>query len=149
MVSRSTRPSAPASTRPPAVPGLDPARSQVVFSAGPAVDQGDLRPSTGTTPRRAVIADPCASVSTPLRILGPTPHGALGTVAKVGQRAPQPTDQVACIDDARCICPLSGHVSDAERAVMDDLCGQAARLATALRWALALTALVVLIALMR
>lgn len=151
MVSPRTRPPAPAVTRTSAgTPGQDPARTTVIsLSAGPTTDRGDLLPRTAGTQRRAVIPDPCASLSTPLRIVGPTPHAAPETVAAVGHCPPQPAGKVVCAGDARCICPLSGHITDAERAVMNDVCGQAARLATALRWVLALAALAVLIVLMR
>ena len=54
-----------------------------------------------------------------------------------------------CADDAGCVCSLSGHITDAERAVLDDVCGQAARLSTALAWILALAGLAALVLLMR
>lgn len=128
---------------------MDPARYQALISALPAVDRGNPSPGTGGTRTSTVIPDPCAGVSTPLRLVGPTPHAAPGSVAKVGQCPPRATATVVCADDARCICPLSGHITDPERAVMSDVCGQAARLATVLRWVLALAALAVLIVLMR
>jgi hypothetical protein len=151
MVSLSTRPSASAVTLPPTgTPGQDPARTRVVnLSAGPLVDRGDLLPRIGSTQRPTVIPDPCAGVATPVRIVGPTPHGAAETVERVRSCPPPSTGRVVCADDARCICPLSGHITDAERTVMNDVCGQAAHLATVLRWVLAFAALAVLIVLMR
>lgn len=55
---------------------------------------------------------------------------------------------IVCADDASCICPLSGHVTDAERAVMNDISRQAARLTTVLGWLFALVALISMVLLM-
>ena len=56
--------------------------------------------------------------------------------------------EIVCADDASCICPLSDHLTDAERAVMNDISRQASRLATALAWVFALVALTALVLLM-
>ncbi|MGI3783894.1 MAG: hypothetical protein ACRYG2_24265 [Janthinobacterium lividum] len=56
--------------------------------------------------------------------------------------------QIVCADNASCICPLSDHVTDAERAVVNDISRQASRLATALAWIFALVALTALVLLM-
>lgn len=55
---------------------------------------------------------------------------------------------IVCADDASCIGPLSGHVTDAERAVMNDIFRQASRLTTVLTWLFALVALTSLVLLM-
>lgn len=55
---------------------------------------------------------------------------------------------IVCADAASCLCALSGHVTDAERAVMNDISRQASRLATVLAWIFALVALTSLVLLM-
>ena len=55
---------------------------------------------------------------------------------------------IVCAENATCICPLSDHVTDAERAVMNDISRQASRLATVLSWLFALVALTALVLLL-
>ncbi|GAB2567948.1 hypothetical protein [Microlunatus antarcticus] len=55
---------------------------------------------------------------------------------------------IVCAENATCICPLSDHVTDAERAVMNDISRQASRLATVLSWLFALAALAALVLLL-
>ncbi len=153
MLSRSTRPPAlgPTFGLPGSgTPGQGPVRGRVInFSAVRAPGSGSPSSTLRNTLERAVIADPCSDETSLVRIAGPVPHGGPEHVAKIDRCPPHPKGQVVCAGDAGCICPLSGHITDAERTVMNDVCGQAARLATVLARVLALAALVVLVLLMR
>lgn len=68
--------------------------------------------------------------------------------APSGQCLRRSTTQIACAENASCVCPLSGHVSDRERAVMNGIARQAAQLRTVLVWLFALAALAALVLLM-
>lgn len=61
-------------------------------------------------------------------------------IRAVGPRPPA-TAEIVCADDSQCICPLSSHVTNHERAVMNDLARAASLLATTITWVLALVAL--------
>jgi hypothetical protein len=151
----------PRSTRPPALatgPSLPPsvasdhvtARSRVIsFSAPHVADREVLLEVPVGLSTRAVVADPCQAEGTRTRIVRPAPHGAPETLAKVGHCPPATSSHVVCADDARCVCPLSGHFTDPERDLMNDITRQAARLSTTLLWLLALVALAGLVWLMR
>lgn len=121
----------------------------ISFSTLRVAEPGDLLTRPGGTPTPVVVADPYPAASAVARLVEPEPHGAYEALVTVAPRPPHPYGQVVCADDARCVCSLSGHITDAERAVLDGVCGQAARLATALAWILALAALAVLVLLMR
>ena len=66
---------------------------------------------------------------------------------RMGACSPR-SSEIVCADDATCICPLADHVTDAERAVMNDIARQASRLATVLSWIFALAALAALVLLL-
>lgn len=51
------------------------------------------------------------------------------------------TAEIVCAANSQCICPLSSHVTNHERAVMNDLARSASLLATTITWVLALVAL--------
>jgi hypothetical protein len=148
----------PRTTRPPALAtdtlassslsaGHVPAPSRVVdVTHARVADREALLRGPGGLSTRSVIADPCQGELSATRIVRPAPHGARETVAKVGHGAPS---RLVHAHDARCVCPLSGHFAETERALMDDITSQAARLATTLRWLLALVALMGLVVLMR
>lgn len=152
MLSRSTRPPAYATDTalPPSVGsrGSRP-RGRVVDLAAPRVVERTDLPGDGSTQHRAVLADPWLDEAAVARIARLAPRGASETVAKVDQCRPRSQEQVFCADDARCVCPLSGHITDAEREVMNGIFDQAARLATAMRWIIALVALAALVLLLR
>jgi hypothetical protein len=131
-------------------PGQVPVRGTVSNFSAPRVAGRDalLRGPVGS-PTRAVVADPCRAQETRTRIVPPAPHGGPETLTQLGQRPRGAASQVHRADDGRCVCPLSGHVTDTERALMADITRQAARLSTALCWFFALAALAGLVLLMR
>ena len=98
--------------------------------------------------RGTVLGDPCQDELAARPVVGPASLGATAPLAEVGHHPPTRTE-VACADGTTCVCALSGHITDAEQAVMNGVTSQAARLATTLFWVLALAALAVLVLLMR
>lgn len=102
---------------------------------------------------------PLPAVSSPAR---PTAYGRIESTSEIlapdallaAQRElaaaiapcpPHPTGQIVCADGSSCICPLAGHVTDAERAVMNDISHQASRLARAFALIFALVAVAAMV----
>ena len=56
--------------------------------------------------------------------------------------------QIVCADQGSCTCPLSGQVTDVERAVMNDISRQASRLRAVFFWIFVLVALAAALALL-
>lgn len=76
------------------------------------------------------------------RALGPKTRRVAGRETEaVGSSSPCPAAGFVCTDDAKCLCPLSSHVTDAERAVMNGISRQAARLTRVIAVIFALIAL--------
>jgi hypothetical protein len=72
--------------------------------------------------------------------LAPRPLGIDEVEVADDRCPPSATSQFVCAENAVCGCPLSGRVSDAERAAMNDIFAQAARLSTVFSWIVALVA---------
>ena len=126
----------PSSTRHPAP------NSDALHTAGRADLLGPVRRQ-----HRTVLGDPCQDELAARPVVGPASLGATAPLAEVGHHPPTRTE-VACADGTTCVCALSGHITDAERAVMDAITSQAARASTALSWVLVLAALAALVLLM-
>lgn len=89
--------------------------------------------SRSTSPRQSTAV---ALAAFPL-LSGP---GAEAEIRAVGPRS-RVTAEIVCANNSHCICPLPCHVTNQERAVMDDLARSASLLATTITWVLALVAL--------
>jgi hypothetical protein len=132
----------------PIIPG--PVRSRVApFSALHVTGRGGLLPHAGGAPSRTVVADPCPDVAPVARPATPGLAGPQEPGTRVGECPLAPRTEIVCPENARCACPLSGRITDAERATMNGTVGQARRLATALSWVCALVVLVAIALLVR
>ncbi len=76
---------------------------------------------------------------------GPVLRGLANPGATISPCPPRSLLDIVCAQDDGCRCPLSGHVTNAERAVMNDIAHQASRLATVLALVLAAVAVSVMI----
>jgi hypothetical protein len=119
----------------------------VLFSALHTAGRADL---LGPVRRqhRTVPGDPSQDELAARRVVGPARSDATLPLAEVGHHSSTRTE-VTCADDTTCVCALSGHITDAERAVMNGITTQAARASTALSWVLVVAALAALVLLMR
>ena len=127
-----------------------PARGPVAhFSSQPAAERGALLRGAASTQSRTVVADPCPDVPLAGTATAPDLTGTRQTGTGVGECPLAPRSQIVCDDDARCACPLSGRITDVERATMNGIVAQAGRLATVLAWVCALVALVAITLLVR
>jgi hypothetical protein len=91
---------------------------------------------------RTVVADPCTDVPPAARAASPDLVGRQETGTGVGECPLAPRSQIVCAVDAMCACPLSGRITDAERATMNGILDQAKHLSIALSWVCALVVLV-------
>jgi hypothetical protein len=109
----------------------------------------------------AATASPLTLVDTlPLPVLRPLAGASRASVLRLpitgreaevlspSQPFPCPGAGFVCADDARCVCPLYGHATDAERAVMNSMARQAAQIRSVLVWVLALVGLAALVLVM-
>lgn len=98
---------------------------------------------------RFVHRDRVESPSPVLRgdVLQPTTVSPTSTDLGFG-RCPTGPSEIVCADNATCRCSLADQVTDAERAVMNDIARQAARLRTVLVGIFALVALTALVLLL-
>ena len=103
-------------------------------------------PSARVLQRNTVVspAAPPAPAELPDAATAYELQGGATAVPAFGACAPRRSD-IVCADNASCICPLADHVTDAERAVMNDISRQASRLATVLAWLFALAALAAMV----